>query len=256
MRKFILFICLLFVFTNYSYAKVNKADLDKIETLILDIPEIADEISNYPEENKIYNEQTVEELYLDGNKYEVVEAVYLSLPHSMERHILVVIKDMKEVIYYSTERKGCFDFKVIKGIYPGSEVLFYKNSYGYYGEFGAGFCILKIDNSPGLLLDQMFGGSYHGGKDGQMSENFDQGEAALADLDGDGLKEVIVKVTKVNIMEEKKTLTPSVWTVYRYEKAKDAMVVSKDKSLLKKAQEIWPQSERLFKGPDPFDEMN
>lgn len=240
--------------TNLEYDNL----IGRVRTLILNIPEVRDEIRALVEAagSKRLDEdiemamseatiESVQEIKIDGQNYMVAEAIYFQAPHSLERHILAIIKELKEVVYFTLDHKHYGDFQIIKNIFPGVEVLFFKNHYGYYWEWGEGFSLVKMKPSPKLLLDLMFGGHYLHGENGVIPE-VEEGEAGVIDLDGDGLKEIIIRVTPTIEKEDEEIIGESKWFVYKYSQTADTFLEVQDKNMIKKAQHVWPQAEQFY----------
>jgi len=215
---------------------------DTLESVILGIKEVVEERERYfplyrgeedwrkAQEVKILEHRTIKEK--SGASYEVVIARYLSLSGADggDRCILLLLDGARFVVFKETSQ-FFRDLVVYTDGTPGGETLISCRS-GYCH----GFC--EWDVSMFRIADRkrLFSQDFFSVSDKEVAE-----ESRYQDLDGDGIGEILMKVTEREPldehMDEWKSRTE--YRVFRYSTRKDAYLPENKGPLLKEAKKIF-----------------
>jgi len=212
---------------------------DKLKEIILNIPDVIDDIDNHKigrhAEFRIMAESIID---FDGNKIPdyVVLARYLDYGGT----IVVVIEDIKTPVYWDLGQ-GIEDLEIIDNIIPNIKCLFFRNTYSHgYSSWRP--ILVGLWPKPEMLLNLEFGSTQEPGRDS------DEDHYKFIDLDNDGLKEIVMEHIIYRIKEnyynysENKVRVSAEYTVFKYDDKTRKVIEIKDKKMLKAANKLFDEN--------------
>lgn len=259
-------VCICFLMlVNPVFAELNNIEKEKVKSLILDLPYVKQEIKDektrreerareskasveslysYENEDYAFTFDYIQEIDLDNNNQKDILTTVTYLRNLgapfYESSALVIIKDLKSVLYIDGGRNFSHT-RSYKGICPNSRVLSYGNSWGQSStqEGYNSLKLIKIDKeSVKLIFSNCFEVSWD--RNGEMLG--EEGEYRLADINNDGLLEIIMHVIKKDSPEEKEQES---WSVYKYDKKQDEMIGESHEQIINIARKKWSQAIEL-----------